>query len=115
MVSPELLVFIASNNIEEVELILPRINFESISSRSLTIGNCNNFNEFEIKTGIVPMPEETSNVIVLAVIKPKISRIIQLKNRASVKLDIPIAVHCSKPINKDKQQISAVVEEAEQN
>uniref|UniRef100_A0A1A9ZD17 Uncharacterized protein n=1 Tax=Glossina pallidipes TaxID=7398 RepID=A0A1A9ZD17_GLOPL len=103
------------NNMEEVELILPRINFASVSSRSLTIGNYNNFNEFEIKTGtIVPKPEETSNVIVLTVIKPKISRTIQLKKRGSVKLDVPIAVHYSKPINKDKQQIGPVVEETEQ-
>ncbi|XP_061391463.1 uncharacterized protein KIAA2013 homolog [Musca vetustissima] len=93
------------NTMEEVELILPRVHFQSPYTRTIPLGSTESTKEFQIITGTLnPDSEDTSLIIVVAIVIPKVSRSIQLKKRGSIKIEIPIAVHYSKPLKRDNEE-----------
>ncbi|XP_013102948.1 uncharacterized protein KIAA2013 homolog [Stomoxys calcitrans] len=104
------------NTMEEVELILPRVHFLSPITRTIQLGSSESAKEFQIITGTLnPSPEDASTIIVVTIVMPQISRSIQLKKRGSIKLEIPIAVHYSKPLKREnEEQLNTVTAETEQ-
>lgn len=104
------------NTMKEFYIILPRIHFQNPSSRIIQLGSTENNKPYDVVTGrINPNPDDGSVIIIVTIVKPQMSRIVQLKKRGSIKMDIPIAVHYSKPLNKDQQkEVSSTVEETEQ-
>ncbi|XP_005175897.1 uncharacterized protein KIAA2013 homolog [Musca domestica] len=104
------------NTMEEVELILPRVHFQSPNTRTIQLGSTESTKEFQIITGTLsPNQEDTSLVIIVTIVIPKVARSIQLKKRGSIKIEIPIAVHYSKPVKRDnEEQIRTTTTETEQ-
>lgn len=104
------------NTMEEVELILPRVHFVSPNTRTIQMGSSESSREFQIITGTLnPNPEDTSTVVIVSIVMPQISRSIQLKKRGSIKMEIPIAVHYSKPLKREnKDQLKTTMAETEQ-
>lgn len=104
------------NTMEEVELILPRVHFQTPSTRTIQLGSTETAKEYDVITGVInPNPDDASTVIIVSLVKPQLSRTIQLKKRGSLKMEIPIAVHYSKPLKKEQQQqLIAATEETEQ-
>ncbi|XP_065357587.1 uncharacterized protein KIAA2013 homolog [Calliphora vicina] len=104
------------NTMEEVNIILPRVHFQNPTTRNIQLGSTETAKQFDVITGTInPNPDDVSIVIVVTIVKPQISRNIQLKKRGSIKMEIPIAVHYSKPLKKEQQQqVSNTIEETEQ-
>ncbi|KAI8124808.1 hypothetical protein FF38_10486 [Lucilia cuprina] len=104
------------NTMEEVNIILPRVHFQNPSTRNIQLGSTETAKQFDVITGTIhPNPDDASVVIVVTIVKPQMSRNIQLKKRGSIKMEIPIAVHYSKPLKKEQQQqVSNTIEETEQ-
>ncbi|XP_037808027.1 uncharacterized protein KIAA2013 homolog [Lucilia sericata] len=104
------------NTMEEVNIILPRVHFQNPTTRNIQLGSTETAKQFDVITGTIhPNPDDASVVIVVTIVKPQMSRNIQLKKRGSIKMEIPIAVHYSKPLKKEQQQqVSNTIEETEQ-
>lgn len=104
------------NTMEEVNIILPRVHFSNPTKRNIQLGSTETAKQFDVITGTInPSSDDDSVIIVVTIVKPQMSRIIQLKKRGSIKMEIPIAVHYSMPLKKiQQQQVSATIEETEQ-
>lgn len=104
------------NTMEEVNIILPRVHFQNPTTRNIQLGSTETAKQYDVITGTInPNPDDASLIIVVTIVKPQMSRNIQLKKRGSIKMEIPIAVHYSKPLKKEQQQlVSSTTEETEQ-
>ncbi|KAM7352969.1 uncharacterized protein KIAA2013 homolog [Cochliomyia hominivorax] len=104
------------NTLEEVNIILPRVHFQNPTTRNIQLGSTEDAKQFDVTTGTInPNPEDLSLIIIVTVVKPIMSRNIQLNKRGSIKMEIPIAIHYSKPLKKEQQQqMSSTIEETEQ-
>ncbi|XP_036328798.1 uncharacterized protein KIAA2013 homolog [Rhagoletis pomonella] len=94
------------NTIEEVELIFPRIYFQTPTTHAIKLGSSTQstvLRDFEVTTGTILVDaDDPSSIIVVSVVKPQMNRIVQLKKRGAITIVFPIAVHYSQPITRDK-------------
>ncbi|XP_037960410.1 uncharacterized protein KIAA2013 homolog isoform X2 [Teleopsis dalmanni] len=104
------------NIMEEVTLNLPRVHFQTISTRNMQLGTNsvnNGIKQFDIISGTVPLAKskDSTNQIVISIVKPQITTTIQLKKRSTARIEYPIAIHYSKPVSQ--QQLKEATEETE--
>ncbi|KAI8043367.1 uncharacterized protein KIAA2013 homolog [Drosophila gunungcola] len=106
------------NLIEDIELIMPRVNLPKLTKRTVALSEAYSvgmftYNELEVLTGIMqPQPENPSKSIVITIVKPQMDSKLQLRKRGTVRIVYPIAVQYSKPV--PEAQVKGISETIEQ-
>ncbi|KAH8412348.1 hypothetical protein KR009_001392 [Drosophila setifemur] len=92
------------NQVEEIELIMPRVNLPKLNKRTVPLSEPASvgmftYSDLEVFTGTVqPQPEDPSKSIVISIVRPLLEPKLQLRKRGTVRIVYPIAVHYSKPV-----------------
>ncbi|XP_017130305.1 uncharacterized protein KIAA2013 homolog [Drosophila elegans] len=106
------------NLIEDIELIMPRVNLPKLTKRTVALSEpfsvgMFTYNELEVLTGVMqPQPENPSKSIVITIVKPQMDSKLQLRKRGTVRIVYPIAVQYSKPV--PEAQVKGISETIEQ-
>ncbi|KAH8255731.1 hypothetical protein KR038_009292 [Drosophila bunnanda] len=106
------------NMMEDIELIMPRVNLPKLTRRTVTLtepvtAGMFTYSELEVLTGIVqPQPENPSKCIVISIVKPQLDSKLQLRKRGTVRIVYPIAVQYSKLVAES--QVKGIGEATEQ-
>ncbi|XP_016945112.2 uncharacterized protein KIAA2013 homolog [Drosophila suzukii] len=106
------------NLLEDIELIMPRVNLQKLSRRTVALSEPASvgvftYTELEVLSGIVqPHPETPSKSIVISIVKPQLDSKLQLRKRGTVRIVYPIAVQYTKPV--PDAQVKGLSEATEQ-
>ncbi|EDV31352.1 uncharacterized protein Dana_GF14592 [Drosophila ananassae] len=106
------------NMMEEIELVMPRVNLPKLTKRIVTLSEpvsvrMFTYSALEVLTGTVqPQPEDPSKYIVISIVKPQLESKLQLRKRGTVRIVYPIAVQYSKPVTEN--QVKGISDATEQ-
>lgn len=106
------------NLLEDIELIMPRVNLQKLTRRTVSLSEpvsvgVFSYTELEVLSGTVQIQAENpSKSIVISIVKPQMDSKLQLRKRGTVRIVYPTAVHYSKPVTEEK--IGGISETIEQ-
>ncbi|EDW45570.1 uncharacterized protein KIAA2013 homolog [Drosophila sechellia] len=96
------------NLLEDIELIMPRVNLQKLTRRTVPLSEpvsmgVFTYTELEVLSGIVQLQTENpSKSIVISIVKPQMDSKLQLRKRGTVRIVYPTAVQYSKPVAEEK-------------
>ncbi|EDW87307.1 uncharacterized protein KIAA2013 homolog [Drosophila yakuba] len=106
------------NLLEDIELIMPRVNLQKLTRRTVPLSEpvsvgVFTYTELEVLTGTVQLQSENpSKSIVISIVKPQMDSKLQLRKRGTVRIVYPTAVKYSKPVAE--AQVGGISETIEQ-
>ncbi|EDV57397.1 uncharacterized protein KIAA2013 homolog [Drosophila erecta] len=92
------------NLLEDIELIMPRVNLQKLTKRTMPLSEpvsvgVFTYTKLEVLTGTVQLQAENpSKSILISIVKPQMDSKLQLRKRGTVRIVYPTAVYYSKPV-----------------